>query len=427
MKKSIVIASLSMMVAVTGCSTKTAEQPTAEVQPEKFEPVTLTLYQSGNYLSEADFKTLITDPVKKKYPHITVENHVSKSDLPDLIAAGESVDFFVTYNGNMSKYLDLDVYSDITPLAKKLNFDLGKFEPRALDAIRSISDKKELYALPYSNNLNALYYNKDIFDKFGIPYPKDGMTWGDTIELAKKVTRTDNGTKFHGLEVDSVSRLTFPLSLVHVEPGTNKVLINSEPYKQAFETGRDIFSIPGNEYINGGAASWNRFIKDMTVAMEATVNLFLRFPENPDLKWDVVQFPSYKDKPNTFGMDDLHIAIPIKTSKHKDDQIRVMEVLFSDEVQSIMVKQTARVSVLKDAKYVQMFGQDIPELKGKNIPGIFKSKPAPTPVFSKHQPKAQSILNTEFENVIKGKKDVNTALRDAEELTKNYLLTEAAK
>ena len=34
----------------------------------------------------------------------------------------------------------------------------------------------------------AIYYNKDLFDKAGVPYPKDGWTWEDFQDTAVKLT-----------------------------------------------------------------------------------------------------------------------------------------------------------------------------------------------------------------------------------------------
>ena len=385
------------------------------------EPVTLKMYQSGAYFTDQDFQLLFVEPLKNKYPHITLENVVSKMDLPELIASGEPVDFFVTWNGRLPYYKDFEFYEDLIPLANKYGFDLGKFDPKALDAIKAVSDKGELYALPYAVNLNATYYNKDIFDKFGVPYPQDGMTWEDAIELAKRVTREDGGISYQGLDMDSLNRLFFPLSLNVIDGKTDKPNVNNEFYKRAFEIGKQIYTIPGNPYRGGGEGVYNRFLKDKTLAMLMTVNLFLRLKEIPDLNWDVAQFPSYKERPNTYGMYDLHIIIPSKISKHQEDMMRVMEVLFSDEVQTAMVKKTLRVSVMKDPKYNQMFGQDIPELKNKRLTSIFKSSPAPAPAYSKYYPSAINMVVDGFKDYVNGKKDVNTALRETEEKILQYI------
>lgn len=406
---------------ITGCSGGKVEEPVKSQPPKELDPVTIRFHQLGTYFTDQDFQDLIVNPVKKKYPHITVVMDQGYEDLPVLLTKGEaaSLDFLVTYNGKLPDYKDIGVFEDITPLANKHKFDLNKFDPGALDAIKVYSDKKELYALPYAVNINALYYNKDIFNTFGVAYPKDGMTWEEAIDVAKKVTRVEAGTQYRGIEVDDVVRLMFPLSLQVVETKTDKVLVNSEPYKRVLETGLQMHSITGNEYKAGTVFDW--FLKDRTLAMFGTVNLISRLKDVPDLNWDVAQYPSFKERPNTFGMYDLHLVIPMQMSKNKDDQMRVMEVLFSDEVQTFMVGQTGRVATLKDPKYNQLFGSGIPALKEKSISSIFKSKYAPAPEFSIYYTKAMTEFRKEYVDVITNKKDVNTGLRDSEESIKKAI------
>ncbi len=45
-----------------------------------------------------------------------------------------------------------------------------------------------VYALPFRTNDWVLFYNKNLFDKAGIAYPTDQMTWQDVGKLAKEVT-----------------------------------------------------------------------------------------------------------------------------------------------------------------------------------------------------------------------------------------------
>jgi multiple sugar transport system substrate-binding protein len=410
---------------ISGCSgskSETADVPQKEEKPP--EPVTIRFHQLGAYFTERDFNELVIEPVKKKYPHITVTMDKTTEDLPNLLTKGEVIDFLVTYHGSLSKYIDLGVYLDLTPLASQYGLDLNKFDPGALDTIRAITEKGDLIALPYANNLNALYYNKDIFDKFGVPYPRDGLFWEDAIEIAKKVTRMDNQVQYRGMEIDDINRLLFPLGLNIIEARTDRVLVNSEPYKRAFEVARQIYSIPGNEFKTGAI---DRFIKEKTLAMIPTVNLFLRFRDVEDLNWDVAQFPSYSDRPNIYGMYDLHCAIPMANSPNREAQMRVLEVLFSDEVQTIMSRKSAKFPVMKDPKFREMFGQDLPELKGKNIAGVLRSKTVHAPPNSFYYSKGLSLLNAEYRSVIKGEKDINTALREAEEKIKQAIAAEKGK
>lgn len=47
------------------------------------------------------------------------------------------------------------------------------------------------------NNV-VTYYNREIFDKFAISYPRDGITWEEMAALAQKVSRVDNGVQYYG-------------------------------------------------------------------------------------------------------------------------------------------------------------------------------------------------------------------------------------
>lgn len=51
----------------------------------------------------------------------------------------------------------------------------------------------KLYGMPYRNDYYLLFYNKDIFDNAGIPYPSGDMTWEEYRTLAEKLTDRENG------------------------------------------------------------------------------------------------------------------------------------------------------------------------------------------------------------------------------------------
>lgn len=44
------------------------------------------------------------------------------------------------------------------------------------------------YGFPRNANVNAVWFNKDIFDEAGVPYPKRGWTWDDLIKTGQKLT-----------------------------------------------------------------------------------------------------------------------------------------------------------------------------------------------------------------------------------------------
>lgn len=44
-----------------------------------------------------------------------------------------------------------------------------------------------------SISTRALFYNKDLFDRYGVPYPTNAMTWDDVLALAKRFPTKGEG------------------------------------------------------------------------------------------------------------------------------------------------------------------------------------------------------------------------------------------
>lgn len=412
------------LLALSGCTSASPKQQpgdAAKQEPVKDpDPIVLKVYPIQP-ITEEDFTLLIADPVKKKYPYITIELLKQSKSVADFISTREQVDFFTTWNGTTKVYEPLGIFSDLTPLITQAKFDLSRFDQGSLDAVRA-SASGGLLGLPYNIQFNALYYNKDIFNKFGVPFPKDGMNWDEAVELANKLTRMESGTQFSGLGMDGITRLTYPLSLNPINPKTNQGMLDDELYRKSFLMAKQIYSIPGNEPNFNSAA----FLKDRTQAMFATVNLLDQLIKLPDMNWDIAQFPSYKESPNIYGMYDLHVLMASSTSKYKDDLMKVYEVFFSDEVQKLSTRKTGRVSALANPEINKEFGADNALLNGKNLQSIFKSKPAPSAAFTEFQSIGTKALKDQSLLYLQNKKDLNTAIRDANEQINNDIKAQLA-
>jgi len=390
-------------------------------QPQKpaasSEPVTLKIYMWDALFQEETFQRLIAEPVKKKYPHITLQQLVrGQNAQPESLVTNSdnAVDIIMAWNDVLTQFSDLKLIGDMTAEIKKANVDLGRFEPEVLDGMRDGSNRDVLYGLPFAQDFYALYYNKDIFDKFGIDYPKDGMTWEETAELAKKLTRLEGGVQYKGLDPEGVEKLGNSLSLQFVDPKTSKASVDNDGWKRVLETAKQIYEIPGNDNkVLAHGATVTRFAKDKNIAMYASHGVVNGLAQS-DLNWDLAQYPSFKEKPGVYGMVKAYALCVTTTSKYKEQAMQVLQVLTSDEVQLAYTKSAPLLSTLKNPEMKKHFGADMPVLKGKRVESIFKSKPAPFAAQSVYSGKVRVVVETKFNDVIAGK-DINTALREAEE------------
>ncbi|WP_010494875.1 ABC transporter substrate-binding protein [Paenibacillus elgii] len=71
-------------------------------------------------------------------------------------------------------------------------FDVESMMPTVIEQIKSMGDGK-LYGLAPSFFSKALFYNRDLFEKHGVPLPKNQMTWEDVLELAKRFPTNGQG------------------------------------------------------------------------------------------------------------------------------------------------------------------------------------------------------------------------------------------
>jgi len=51
----------------------------------------------------------------------------------------------------------------------------------------------QTYAIPYMADMAVMAYNKDLFDKYGVPYPELDWTRDEFLESAKSLTHEDSG------------------------------------------------------------------------------------------------------------------------------------------------------------------------------------------------------------------------------------------
>ncbi|MCC2685918.1 MAG: extracellular solute-binding protein family 1, partial [Paenibacillaceae bacterium] len=323
-----------------GKSPSAAGQPAAQAVPIN-EPATIT-FQARNAMDEADFNQMYGDAIRKKFPNYTViyKKIENGSKLDQMLVAGQTSDIYA----QNARKLGIDLVGpklqyDVTELAKKHNVNMGAFEPDSIDQIKQIGG---LYGLPVYSSLVVLFYNKDLFDKFGVAYPKDGMTWDQALELSKKLNRTEDGKSYVGYWVDTKLYLrNNQLSASFVDPKTSKATLNNDSWKRIIQT---VFRDFGaNDQFQSMISKWpsrDIFLKDKIVAMYAE-DFAKTFSDTEftQMNWDMVSLPTFKELPNVGSQATYeYLTIPA-FSKQKDAAMEVIKYLTSVEFQTSISKQ----------------------------------------------------------------------------------------
>jgi multiple sugar transport system substrate-binding protein len=423
---------LLIILMISGCATNQATNSTSsetpnpavnDAKPAAQTPVELLVYGNVNH-NASDFDNFFLAPIKKKYPYISMKL-IMKDDVKpeELLASGTTPDIIYDSPPGLVNLQDLDMIMELDDYVKKFNVDISQYEPTAIDMVRLYHPSGKLLAIPLYLNFSALFYNKDLFNKFAVPFPKDGMSWDEAIDLARKVTRTSDGVDYRGLDPGVLITVSGQLTLSLANAKTGKAELNTDGWKKAFQFMENLYGIPGNrpdikQRTNVGVR--DSFFKSQNLAMMADwgINSVGQLGELYDkgviMNWDMASLPYFKDKPGISRKVDAHLLMLSKSSKHKDDAFQVIKELTSKEVET-MAAEEGQLPSLTDPAILRNYGKNLPVLKGKNMNVILNYKSAKQFVPTLFDPPTQTAVNTAYNQVYTGQKDINTALREAEE------------
>lgn len=431
-------ASLSLLLPlslIAGCSggTQPAEEAAKEtaappVEENDPDPITLTLYANTN-LFDGDFEKFIEEPLKEQFPHITLQK-IDSGDgrrIQDLINANEIPDIIWEGLTNINRIIDLELPADLDPLVEEHGFDLERLDPQVVKSIRSYSENEELFYLPFRVFSFALHYNKDIFDLFGVDYPKENLTWDEAVDLAKQLSRTEGGVTYRGLHSGiSVNRMQTQLSLPYVDPETNEpVLESNEGWRKLYQTFKSIYELPGawpdgEKYGNGR----NAFLGTKNLAMFPHLVMigdedFIQ-AVNDGMNIGLTTFPEFADNPGVGpGVFSDGFVIP-QTSKNIDAAFEVVSYLLSDEVQSRVAK-LGNPTALNNPDIQNELYADHPLAQEVDFTSIYNQRFAdPYPIY-KYENDARTKVQNNLVLHFTGQLDLNTALRQANEELKQLI------
>lgn len=165
---------------------------------------TISILAHSNY--EVGLRSVI-ESFEKSNPNIKVNlelapfNELMESIEIRLSAQSNDIDLFfvdapLVANYTLKGYLE--------PLESYLN--VAPDETWVESAVNTVTYNNELMAAPLNNSSMILFYNKELFDDNGIPYPKEDerMTWEELVEVSLELNDNTNGV--YGFTFDRLDR-----------------------------------------------------------------------------------------------------------------------------------------------------------------------------------------------------------------------------
>ena len=325
----------------------------------------------------------------------------TSGEAPDVINIGlEAVQMAVS--NDLLMPLD-EIVSEDQDLSKVKE----EYAPVLLDGF-SVDDN--LYGLPNGTQTMVMYYNKTMFDEAGLEYPKDGWTWDEFYEDAKKLTKSDGSVYGFGLS-SSYFQLTPWWS-------TNNTALVDENQNPALNSKKMVESVEFLDKLVKEKVTPDPISSDVytmfsskQLAMVGAGRWVLNTWQDAGLTnadFDCVQWPVNEKEGSVFGGAAWCIS---KNTENKELSIELLKSLVSEET----------------LKAVAAGGQQVPpteslatdtEIMGTtpdNIEGIWKAVTVASPVAAPTYfgDLEQTTLRC-MEEVFSGGKDVQQALDDAQ-------------
>jgi len=156
----------------------------------------------------------LVDEFNRLHPDIYVQHEVIEQGydvkLLTSFAAGNAPDLFWVSSGISYPYIKRGLLYDLTPFIEKDGLDLKDFYPSTLAPY--FWDGR-YFGLPNDACSTVLFYNKDLFEKAGLPEPTAGWLWDEFLAAARALSQDTDGngrTDQWGFVLPSDIYLIFP-------------------------------------------------------------------------------------------------------------------------------------------------------------------------------------------------------------------------
>jgi multiple sugar transport system substrate-binding protein len=144
-----------------------------------------------------------------------------------------------------AQYAELLEAGELVELETMINkdgYDVEGMHPAVIELIKEVSGGR-LYGLAPTFNSLALYYNIDLFRRYGIEPPTDRMSWADVLQLAGRFPTTGNAEeRVYGLSGDTPEKFNLiwqigtGLGLNFADPSAKQITLNTPAWRGVFET-----------------------------------------------------------------------------------------------------------------------------------------------------------------------------------------------
>ncbi|MBU1075682.1 MAG: sugar ABC transporter substrate-binding protein [Spirochaetes bacterium] len=304
----------------------------------------------------------------EKYPDIivTISHSPQGQGYIDRIltraASGSMPDIMFCEVNFIDKFIEKDMLMDISGLlAKDRSITEKDYFPQIISRFKK---GEKLYGLPRDvAPFACIFYNKNLFDQAGVPYPKDSWSMAQFLETAKKLTKISksgivNQYGFYGWAWQNFV-YSFGGKIVDNVHEPRKCLLNQANAIKGLEFYRDLIYkykvMPSPSSVETG---YNEMFMTGRIAMYGSGiwdTPVLR--DTKDFKWDVAMFPKGPGGRRGFATGGSGYAIS-KSAKNLEMAYELLKVISGEYGQKKLAEAGLAQPALKKLAYGPLWAGD---------------------------------------------------------------------
>ena len=411
-----------------------AQQPAAEpMRPLKVFMDDYTYHNEFRDYFDAVFPGLPVEPVWTTMPDNEFYQlpdrdaellKVIETEKPDLIFTNDPS--FYRRLADEGRLLELSGWFKSSGLSEE------DYHPGLMATMRH-NERGGLYGLSPAFNATVLYYNLDLFKRFGIEAPQDAMTWEEVLRLAHrfKTGTVDSAgiVGFHQMyaerPLDYIMTIARTEGLAMLDPASGNVTVDTPAWRSVFKQVLELYEqetlitqVVGTDNEDGVRMIGPEDQKNADLFRQGKAAMQVgHYPDYADVpfEWSAVAPPvSSADRTRSAGLYFYPIIGVYTGSEQQEQALEVMRYFASER----LAKAKANLMGIEYGQGMLSSHRAIVELKGDPIiADIFRQLPALPP--SRDYVRADRALYEQFDvllareldRVIAGEATVEEALR----------------
>lgn len=224
-----------------------------------------------------------------------------------------------------------------------------------------ISVDGKLYGIPFRSDFWVVFYNKDVFDKAGVAYPDNDMTFAEYDALARKMTSGTGAAKVYGAHYHTWRSA---VQLFGILDGKNTIVDGTynflKPYYEMVLSQQKDGIVQNYATLKTSSTHYSGVFYNNSVAMMNMGSWFIATLINQidqgktEVKnWGLVKYPHAEGIPAGTTLGTITSLGVSNASKKKDAAFDFVKFVTGPEGAQIIAK-TGTIPAIKDAEVVKI-------------------------------------------------------------------------